>query len=224
MARVRCYTPRAERPVPFSVQGYSLEAGPHPRGTAPIESTATLLARVRAGAPGARDSLVRRYLPLLRRWASGRLPAAARDLVDTDDLVQVTLLKALDRVEGFEPRREGAFLYYLRKILLNQIRDHARRVGRRPERVEMSPDLVDHRADPLDDALRGEVMERYDEALERLTEAQREAVVLRLELGLTHAEVGEALECPSPDAARMLISRGLVRLAEEMGDLREGTS
>jgi RNA polymerase sigma-70 factor (ECF subfamily) len=141
--------------------------------------------------------------------------------VDTDDLVQVTLLKALDRVEDFEPRREGAFLYYLRKILLNQIRDHARRVGRRPERVELAPDLEDRRADPLDDALRGEVMERYDEALEKLTESQREAVVLRLELGLTHAEVGEALDCASADAARMLVARGLVRLAEEMGDLKE---
>jgi RNA polymerase sigma-70 factor (ECF subfamily) len=163
---------------------------------------------------------VRRYLPLLQRWASGRLPAGARDLADTDDLVQETLLKALDRVEGFEPRREGAFLYYLRTILLNKIRDHARRVKRRGERVELSPEVEDRRPGPLDDALRGEVMERYDEALLKLTEAQREAVVLRLELGLTHEEISTALECPSADAARMLISRGLIRLAEEMGDFR----
>ena len=53
-----------------------------------------------------------------------------------------------------------------------------------------------------------------------LSEAQREAVVLRLELGLTHDEISTALECPSADAARMLISRGLIRLAEEMGDFR----
>jgi RNA polymerase sigma-70 factor (ECF subfamily) len=180
------------------------------------------LTRVRAGEPGARDALVRRYLPVLQRLASGRLPAGARDLVDTDDLVQVTLLKALDRVEAFEPRREGAFLYYLRTILLNQIRDQARRVQRRPERVDLSAELPDRGAGPLDDAVRGEVMERYDEALEKLTDEQREAVVLRLELGLTHAEVCTALECPSADAARMLVTRGILRLAEEMGDLRDG--
>jgi RNA polymerase sigma-70 factor (ECF subfamily) len=185
-----------------------------------MESTATLLAQVRSGEAGARDRLVRRYLPILQRWASGRLPFVARDLVDTGDLVQVTLLRALEKVEGFEPRHEGAFLFYLRRILLNQIRDHVRRVRRRPERVEVTDDIEDERPGPLQDVLRSEVMDRYDAALEKLTSAQREAVVLRLELGFTHAQVAEALECPTADAARMLVTRGLIRLASEMGDLK----
>jgi len=185
-----------------------------------MESTADLLARVRAGESGARDRLVRRYLPILERWGSGRLPSAARDLVDTGDIVQVTLVRALDRVGDFESRHEGAFLMYLRRSLLNQIRDQARRVMRRGEQVPLPEEIGDGRASPLDDVLRGEVMDRYDEALEKLTESQREAVILRLELGFTHADVALALDCPSPDAARMLVARGLVRLAEEMGDLR----
>ena len=187
-----------------------------------MESTATLLEHVRAGEAGARDRLVRRYLPILQRWASGRLPSAARDLVDTGDLVQVTLIRALDKVEDFEPRHEGAFLFYLRRILLNQIRDHVRRVRRRPERIAMTDDIEEQRPGPMQDVLRGEVIDRYDAALEKLTSAQREAVVLRLELGFTHMQVAEALECPTADAARMLVTRGLLRLAAEMSDLKEG--
>src|SRR5690349_24653258 len=63
-------------------------------------STAGLLAMARTGDDGARDQLAARYLPVLRRWAHGRLPARARGLVDTDDLVNETMLHALDRVRS----------------------------------------------------------------------------------------------------------------------------
>jgi RNA polymerase sigma-70 factor (ECF subfamily) len=75
-----------------------------------LESTAGLLERVRGGDAGARERLLSRYVPALRRWAHGRLPPRARELADTDDLVQVTLIRALDHLGDFEPRRPGAFL------------------------------------------------------------------------------------------------------------------
>src|SRR5690606_6265763 len=89
----------------------------------PTQSTATLLARVRAGDAAAREQLCAQYLPLLMRWAHGRLPAAARDLAETADLVQMTLIKALGRIDEFESRHEGAFLAYLRSALLNALRN-----------------------------------------------------------------------------------------------------
>lgn len=94
------------------------------------ESTASLLRRVQGGDADARERLVARYLPLLRRWARGRLPQRARDLNDTNDLVQITLLSALNGVERFRSKREGAFLAYLRASLMNNIRMELRRVGR----------------------------------------------------------------------------------------------
>lgn len=54
-----------------------------------LESTAELLDLVRRGDPGARERLASRYLQVLHRLAHGRLPSRARDLLDTDDLVQV---------------------------------------------------------------------------------------------------------------------------------------
>jgi RNA polymerase sigma-70 factor (ECF subfamily) len=138
--------------------------------------------------------------------------------LDTDDLVQVTLIRALDHVEGFEPRHEGAFLAYMRRILLNQIRDEIRRVARRPGQASLEDDLPALGRSPLEDAIGQETVERYEAALERLTDEQREAVVLRLELGFTYQQIADALGHGSSNAARMMVTRALVRLSERMGE------
>lgn len=52
--------------------------------------------------------------------------------------------------------------------------------------------------------------------MERLDPNDREAIIMRIELGLSHAEVAQALGKPSAAAAHMAVSRALVRLAEEM--------
>jgi len=192
---------------------------PRSAGTAPtedLESTATLLVRVRGGDPEARNHLASRYLITLQRWAHGRLPAHARDLVETQDLVQVSLLKALDHVERFEPRHEGSFLAYLRKVLLNQIRMEIRRVSRRPGSEPLDESAPSGGCTPLDHTIGTEVFEDYERALDRLSPEEREGVILRLELGFTHRQVAEALGKPSPDAARMLVTRALSRITEIM--------
>lgn len=183
-----------------------------------LESTATLLQLVRHGDRPARERLAARYLQVLRRLAHGRLPLRARDLVDTDDLVQVTLVRALDHVEEFEPRHEGAFLAYMRRILLNQIRDEIRRVARRPARSELEGDLPALDRSPLEEAIGRETVERYEAVLDQLKEEQREAIILRLELGFTYQQIAEALGRDSPNAVRMMVTRALVRLGEQLGE------
>ena len=182
------------------------------------ESTATLLNRVRSGDPAAREHLVAIYLPLLRRWARGRLPAHARDLSDTNDLVQVTLISALNQIDQFEPTREGAFLAYLRMSLMNAIRMELRRVSRRGQQQP----LPDEDRQAADDALAAEVdldqLLDYETALAHLKPLQREAVILRFEFGMGFAEIAAALERPSAAAAHMLVSRALVELAAALGD------
>jgi RNA polymerase sigma-70 factor (ECF subfamily) len=49
-----------------------------------------------------------------------------------------------------------------------------------------------------------------------LTEGERQAVVLRVELGLSYEEIAGQLEKPSADAARMAVTRAIARLAAEM--------
>src|SRR5262249_43784125 len=110
--------------------------------TPPLETTTDLLSRVRAGDERARETLIARILPPLRRWAHQRLPRGARDLHDTDDLVQMTVLRALRRLDDFESRGPGALLGYVRQVLLNAIRDELRRIARRPLRTGVDATLA----------------------------------------------------------------------------------
>ena len=187
------------------------------------ETSLGLLERARAGDTDALETLIARYLPRLQRWAHGRLPAWARDLAETQDLVQETLFQAFKRIDRFEVRREGALQAYLRQALLNRIRSEIRRVGRRPPATELDSQAEDLAPSPLDRAIGGEAVDRYEEALSRLRPEEREAIVGRIELGLTHEELAEALDKPTANAARMAVERALIRLAKEMRQIsRQG--
>lgn len=183
---------------------------------ASLESTATLLELVRAGDDEARERLVRRYLPGLTRWAHGRLPGRARGMVDTDDLVQVALLRALRKVESFEPQHAGSFLAYLRRTLLNSMTDEIRRADRRPAAEPLGEDLVDGSPSIIERTIGREAVAAYEAALGKLPGPAQEAVILRIELGFSYPEVAEATGSPSANAARMMVSRALLALAEVM--------
>ena len=182
------------------------------------ESTLTLLTRARNGDDAALNDLFARYIPSLRRWASGRLPRWARDLADTPDLVQETLIQVFKKIEGFEHRGEGALQAYLRQAVMNRIRNEVRAAGRRPEAVALDSEQPDDGLSPLERAIGTEAVERYEAALARLRDEERELIVARIEMGLTYAELAQATGKPSMDAARMAVSRALVRLVEEMDE------
>jgi RNA polymerase sigma-70 factor (ECF subfamily) len=185
------------------------------------ESTFRLLDRARAGDQEALEQLFGRYLKPLQRWARGRLPGWARDLADTDDLVQDILLQTFKKIERFEPRRVGALQAYLRQAVLNRIRDELRRKRRQPEITELDALELDRAASQVEEAIGREAVDRYEHALTRLRPEEREAIIARVEMGYSYAELAEALGKPSADAARKAAERALVRLAEEMKCGRE---
>ena len=162
------------------------------------------------------NRLFARFLPTLRRWASGRLPRWSRDLMDTDDLVQETVIRAVKRIDQFESRHEGALQAYLRQAVVNRIRDEVRRATRAPAVATLDEQQRDLAASPLEMAIGREAVDRYEAALARLRPEEREAIVARVEMECSYQEVAEALAKPSADAARMTVSRALLRLAEEM--------
>ena len=182
-----------------------------------LHSSLTLLERARAGDRVALESLIARYLPRLQRWASGRLPPWARDMAETQDLVQEALFQTFKRIERFEPRGEGALHAYLRQAILNRIREELRRAKRRPARSELDSAAEDDARSPLAAAIGQEAIDRYERALAQLRPDDRELVVARIELGYTNREIAELLDKPTPNAARMATERAVVRLAKEMG-------
>jgi RNA polymerase sigma factor (sigma-70 family) len=185
-------------------------------GSVQAESTFHLIERARGGDQQALERLFARHLKPLQRWARGRLPKWARDLADTDDLVQDTLLQTFKRIEDFEPRRVGALQAYLRQAVLNRVRNELRRKGRQPHATDVDGIEVESLESPLEQAIGREAVERYEAALDRLTAEEREAIIARVEMGYSYEELAEALGKPTPDAARKAARRALVRLAEEM--------
>jgi RNA polymerase sigma-70 factor (ECF subfamily) len=181
-----------------------------------MESSLDLLQRARAGDQAALEALITRYLPRLERWARGRLPVWARDVTDTQDLVQDTLIQTFKRIETFEPRGEGSLHAYLRQGILNRIRDELRRAGRRPAAGALDSQIEDQGTTPLEAAIGVEAVSRYERALDRLRPEDREAIIARVELGYGNEEIAALLGKPTANAARMAVERALLKLAAEM--------
>jgi RNA polymerase sigma-70 factor (ECF subfamily) len=183
-----------------------------------MESTVDLLARAKAGEQGAIELLFQRCLPAVRRWARGRLPSYARSLAETQDLVQEAVLRTLHNLAAFEARHQGALQAYLRQAVANRIRDEIRSATRHPAPGELSAAVPDASPSPLERAIGCEAIERYDAALSRLRESDREAIVARIELQQSYEEVAVALGKPTANAARSAVTRALARLIDELNE------
>jgi RNA polymerase sigma-70 factor (ECF subfamily) len=180
------------------------------------ESSFELIQRAQSGDSSALERLLERYRPRLQRWASGRLPRYARDMTDTDDLVQDALIGTIRNFKAFEQREEWALQAYLRRAVTNRIRDELRKVQSRPRRDDMPEGAAATDLSPLQAAVGRETFERYDAALETLGDIEREAVIARVELGSSYEEIAALLDKPSADAARMTVTRALTKVARMM--------
>jgi RNA polymerase sigma-70 factor (ECF subfamily) len=75
---------------------------------------------------------------------------------------------------------------------------------------------LDSGRSPLEEAIGRETMAAYEAALGRLRPEEREAIIGRLEMGLSYEELALALDKPTADAARKAAQRAILKLAEEM--------
>jgi len=186
---------------------------------ADLTSTIELLDRYKRGDNEAISLLVERSLPPLKRWARGRLPDWARNLAETQDLIQDAVIRAIPHLKHFEARHPGALQAYLRQAIANHIRDEIRKVNSRPPiGGDLPESKVDPGPSPLERAIGRERLDRYDAALAKLRPVEREAIVARLELQQSYEEVALALGKPSADAARMVVARAVKNLIRAMDE------
>ncbi|MFD4576439.1 RNA polymerase sigma factor, partial [Streptomyces sp. NPDC058479] len=113
-------------------------------GTQHTADTAALVTAAREGDPQAQDALVSAYLPLVYNIVGRALNGS----VDVDDVVQETMLRALDALPGL--RTSESFRSWLVAITMNQVRAHwrERQVSSGP--VEEAGELADPGADFVD--------------------------------------------------------------------------
>lgn len=106
--------------------------------------SAALVTAARGGDPDAQDALVSAYLPLIYNVVGRALNGS----VDVDDVVQDTMLRALDALGGL--RTPESFRSWLLAIAMNQVRAHWRDRQSAPGAVEEAEDLADPGADFVD--------------------------------------------------------------------------
>ena len=182
-----------------------------------LSSTLDLLERFKLGDESAVALLVERSIPPLQRWARGRLPGWARGSAETQDLVQTALMRALPKLKEFEARHPGALQAYLRQAVANHINDEIRKVSTRPT-SEVTDVHADPSPSPLEQAIGREGFERYEAALMKLRETDREAIIARLELQQSYEEVAIALQKPNANAARVAVARAVKALVKAMAE------
>jgi len=194
-------------------------APPHDSSLDPLlsdEPTIELVMKAQGGDRLAVEALLQRCLPQLKRWAHGKLPAAARGSLDTGDLVQEAAMHVVQRLAVFQPRHVGAMQAYLRMSVINRIRDEIRRIGRHPAPVELPEDHPGDSTSPLEAALHNESYERYRQALGNLKPRDREMVVARVEAQWSMGEIARQFGMRTVDGARMAVARALKKLSANM--------
>ena len=145
--------------------------------------------------------LYERFAGYVHAVLLARLPAQ-----DAPDLVQDVFLQAFERLPGL--REPAAFAGWLATIARNRATDHLRR---RPVTEELrDPAAPTGSPDARLDA------ERAIAAIQRLPEAYRETLVLRLVQGLTGPEIA-AVTGLTPDSVRVNLHRGFRLLREQLG-------
>ncbi len=223
--RTRSRRMRARPPLPAAVfRGMILvvpgkrasESPETPRESAGEGSTDGLLEQARRGNRSAAGVLFERCRPWLRRWARGRLPAWARDGIDTSDVVHDALSRTFVRLETFQSNRASALRAYLQRAVENRVHDQLRRVQRRSTlRAADAPSWVTGNGTSrlhqwLDDDGRRE----YLDGLAHLTPRERRLIVGRVEMGYGYRQLAFVEGMSSADAARKALGRALRRLID----------
>ncbi|HEX9169358.1 MAG TPA: RNA polymerase sigma factor [Roseiarcus sp.] len=128
---------------------------------------------------------------LARLWRYALMLSRARDVAD--DLVQATCLRAMERADQFIPgTRVDRWLFaILRSIWLNEVR--SRRIREGGGFIDPEEALTTDGAREIEMNITASAVLR---AIGRLSEAQRETVLLVYAEGYTYAEAAAALAVP----------------------------
>ena len=194
-----------------------------------------LLRQAAAGDSEAVNRLLEQHRPALRRVIGLRLDRRLARRVDASDVVQDVLLEATRRLPEFVREAKMPFPLWLRQLARDRIIDMHRRhrqAGRRSvdreqplagggfadrSSFDLAAQLRDRELTPAAATIRRELHRRFLDALDELSEEDREVVLLRHVDHLGNTEVAEALGL-TPPAAGMRYLRALRRLRSILGE------
>jgi RNA polymerase sigma-70 factor (ECF subfamily) len=194
----------------------------------PPPDTSELLRQAEHGDTAAREGLLARHRDRLRKIIAWRLDRRLAARVDPSDVVQEVLAEVSRKLDRYLRERPLPFFPWLRVLagehLAARHRRHVRARGRSVLReepgllhlpdesaAELAARLVTSSTSPTQRVLREELRQRVQQALERLSERDREILVLRNLEQLSVADTADVLGV-SPGAVKVRHLRALERL------------
>jgi RNA polymerase sigma-70 factor, ECF subfamily len=181
------------------------------------DADANLVREAQTGASGAYSELVRRYQDRIHTVICGMVPARE----DALDLTQETFLKAYTGLHRF--RQDAGFYTWLYQIAVHLCIDYNRKRKRHQEPLPLDRSLLhDLGVEPVDSSpsrnpervtINLHLRAAIHQALQRLPEPFRTAVVLHDVEGLSQEEIALITRCPL-GTAKSRILRGRRQLRE----------
>ena len=178
---------------------------------------------IRCAQGGDREALDRafaRIRPRLEKWVALHVGPRLRSRLDIEDIVQLTLTAAWERLEYLDVRDPASLFAWFKQIARNRIRDlsdwatAAKRNAERERRLEHS--LVNSWTSPSVGVTRRAEHERLLLALQRLPDKHREVLQLVRIEGMSYAEAAEVLDI-SVNLVGVRLVRALDALRKGMG-------
>lgn len=166
--------------------------------------------------------------PTIRRAARRELAHADRARVDTDDVLQETLVRVVERLELLEFRGAHPFDAWVARVAERTARmarrhHHARRRDIRAQRpLDGVPEPRAIGTTPTQSARRRERARSLEEAIALLTPGQRRVVELHSLHGEPFDEVARRLDLGCASSARSLFARALRRLEILLAERDDG--
>jgi len=189
-----------------------------------------LVRAAQAGRLPAFERLFERYYARVKGVVRRRLGPELRRACDSDDVLHETMIEAIRSFDRYEVREDAALLDWFAGIVENRVRDLVRhgRAAKRDRAAEVALDhirstisagtlrlqLADDGPAPDEVCAEREEVELLGDCIEDLEERHRRVIVLRLYESASWQGVADAMDIPSPDAARMLYAKARIELSK----------
>ncbi len=175
---------------------------------------AKLVRRVQAGDVEAYGRIYDQFHDSVYSYVLHQVGAPA----DAEDITHGVFLDVLEKIDGFRWRGAG-FSAWLFRIARNDVLDHFRRQGRMMRETAITEEVMDQPSrERVDLAAEAASDEReLLAAIGRLSEEQRQVVLLKLVVNLSNRQIGEVLS-KSEGAVKALQHRALAALRKMFED------
>jgi RNA polymerase sigma-70 factor (ECF subfamily) len=176
-----------------------------------------------SGAEASLNRLYARYTPRLLSYIRLKIGARLREKVESRDILQATLLKSFEHLSEFRGEDGRALMAWLAKIADREIVDRVDYHGRRRRDATQESTLDDHPElaarvrSALSQAIVNERAAQLERAIESLTGAHRDIILLRKFEELSFPEIAARLG-RSEDACRMLFARAMTALTLKLAE------